>query len=162
MTTKIPVSTLLSLGTDKEKQRLSYEEIILRIHRLSDHLAADVQHYLEPYNLQQADFSILISLYRQGTPYISSPTQLYQTMLFSSGGLTKVLKRVEDFALIHRIDNLKDKRSKLVQLTPLGLQHIENILDKIKQSRHQRFSCLEIQEQKEMELLLTKLLANWE
>lgn len=162
MTTKIPVSTLLSLGTDKEKQRRSYEEIILRIHRLSDHLAADVQHCLEPYNLQQADFSILISLYRQGTPYISSPTQLYQTMLFSSGGLTKVLKRVEDFALIQRIDNLEDKRSKLVQLTPLGLQCIEEILDEIKPSRHQRLSCLEIQEQAEIERLLAKLLATWE
>ncbi|MFH0257189.1 MarR family winged helix-turn-helix transcriptional regulator [Vibrio rumoiensis] len=162
MTTKIPVSKLLSLGTKREKQRLSYEEIILRIHRLSDHLAADVQQYLEPYSLQQADFSILISLYRQGMPYIASPTQLYQTMLFSSGGLTKVLKRVESQSLVQRVDNPEDKRSKLVQLTSQGLEIIEEVLDKVKQSRTQALSCLEPQEQKDIEQLLAKLLSNWE
>ncbi|WP_157946044.1 MarR family winged helix-turn-helix transcriptional regulator [Vibrio gangliei] len=162
MADKITVSELLSLGSITERNRLPFEGMTLRLHRISDYLKADVQQHLAPYQLQQADFSILISLYRQGKPYNTSPTLLYKTMLFSSGGLTKVLARVEEKQLIERIDNPEDKRSKLVQLTEIGLQTIESILDKLQQSRQQKLSCLNAQEQKQFEELLTKILNDWE
>ncbi|MFV0573984.1 MAG: MarR family winged helix-turn-helix transcriptional regulator [Vibrio sp.] len=162
MSQQISVSDLLQLGSTVEQNKLPYEGLTLRIHRISEYLKSDVSNHLYPYELQQADFSILISLFRQGVPYSASPTILYKTMLFSSGGLTKVLDRVMKKQLIERVDNPNDKRSKLVQLTPLGLETIEKILDELQQSRQQRLSCLSPKEQKQFEALLTKVLDDWE
>jgi len=50
-----------------------------------------------------------------------APINLYESLVFSSGGMTKLLKKLEDRNYISRVDNPIDKRSKLVRITPEAL-----------------------------------------
>lgn len=131
---------------------------ILRIHRIHDYHQQDLIKILEEYDLQRADFSVLAALRRQGEPCCLSPTELYRSMLFSSGGLTKVLCRVTTLGLIERIDNPEDKRSKLVRLTEPGKVLIDEIIQKLHNHEQEIIAVLSEQEQQQLNTLLEKLL----
>jgi len=45
--------------------------------------------------LQAGEFDVLATLRRAGPPYTLSPTQLYEAMMISSGGMTDRLDRLE-------------------------------------------------------------------
>lgn len=132
---------------------------ILRIHRVYDHHQQDLIQIVDKYDLQRADFSVLAALRREGEPCCLSPTELYQSMLFSSGGLTKVLNRMTKSGLIERIDNPEDKRSKLVQLTGKGKALIDKVIQELHNLEQNRISVLSEQEQQQLNALLEKLLS---
>ena len=54
-----------------------------------------------------------------------SPTELFSTLMITSGTMTHRLKRLESRSLIERIKNEEDSRSSLVQLTSNGLALID-------------------------------------
>ncbi len=138
------------------------ESLVLHIHRLSEYLKQDLYTIITDYQLQEADFSVLTTLHRLGKPYTASPTVLYNTMLFSSGGLTKVLMRLEQKDAIVRIDNPEDKRSKLVQMTDVGFQTIEQIMLRLDEKRQQSLATLALKEKQQLEKLLQKFITDWE
>ncbi|CAH0529679.1 MarR family winged helix-turn-helix transcriptional regulator [Vibrio hippocampi] len=135
---------------------------ILRMHRIHTYLHKNLERVLVPYQLQAADFSVLETLRKEAPPHCLSPTQLYSAMLFSSGGLTKVLGRLQQADLIQRLDNPSDKRSKLVQLTACGKQLIDQVIINLHISEQPAINTLSKQEQQTLDSLLTKLLAHWE
>jgi len=141
---------------------LDYTPDILRIHRIHDYLHQELFRIIEKYNLQEADFSVLGTLRREKSPYCLSPTELSHSMLFSSGGLTKVLIRVSDAGLIERIDNPEDKRSKLVKLTEKGKILIDKVIPELHRQERKKMSVLSAGEQQQLSLLLEKLLSAWE
>jgi len=98
---------------------------VLRIYRAQQYLYADLCAVLQPYGLQPADFDVLAALRTQGTPYELTPTVLYRALFLSSGGLTKILKRLEQSGLIERPAHPEDRRSLLVRLSPTGLERVE-------------------------------------
>ncbi|MCW8330154.1 MarR family transcriptional regulator [Photobacterium sp. SDRW27] len=132
---------------------------ILRIHRIHDYHQQDLIKIVEANDLQRADFGVLAALRREGGSCCLSPTELYQSMLFSSGGLTKVLNRVTTLGLIARLDNPEDKRSKLVQLTEKGKVLIDKVIQELHNHEQQRISVLSEQEQEQLNALLEKLLS---
>lgn len=132
---------------------------ILRIHRVYDHHQQDLIKLIEKYDLQRADFSVLAALRREGEPFCLSPTELYRSMLFSSGGLTKVLNRIAKSGLIVRIDNPEDKRSKLVQLTDKGQALVDELIQELHTIEQEKISILSAQEQQQLNTLLEKLLS---
>lgn len=91
-----------------------------------------------------------------------SPTQLYSAMLFSSGGLTKVLTRLQQAQLIQRLKNPQDKRSKLVQLTTKGQNLIDTVIVHLHATEQPFTDILTKDEQQTLDRLLTKLLEQWE
>ncbi|MGR5148062.1 MarR family winged helix-turn-helix transcriptional regulator [Photobacterium alginatilyticum] len=131
---------------------------ILRLHRIHDYHQQDLIEILDQYDLQRADFSVLAALRRQGEPCCLSPTELYRSMLFSSGGLTKVLSRVTTLGLIERLDNPEDKRSKLVKLTEKGKELIDRIIQQLHNHEQEYVSVLSKEEQEQLNTLLEKLL----
>jgi DNA-binding MarR family transcriptional regulator len=66
------------------------------------------------------DFDVLATLRIFGEPYELSPTAIYRQRCLSSGGLTKILHRLEQAGLVTRQSNPKDKRSQLIRLTIEG------------------------------------------
>ena len=95
---------------------------------------------LKEFDLLRSELDVLSSLYFSGgNNYTLSPTQLYDRLLFSSGGMTKVLKRLEDKNFILRICNPNDKRSKLVKLNK---KKENTILKAIKRSLIREEECL--------------------
>lgn len=139
----------------------SLNPVVLKMHRLHDHIQQGVCDLLQSYQLQKADFGVLSALRRSGTPYCLTPTDLYQTMLFSSGGLTKVLNRVEDLGLIVRVENPDDKRSKMVQLTEQGKLLVEEIMPNLHAVERSSLA-LTNKELAHLDVLLTKILKHYE
>ncbi|GEA50311.1 transcriptional regulator [Vibrio inusitatus NBRC 102082] len=139
-----------------------FRSTILMIHRIHSHLDDDLEAIIVHHHLQKADFGILMTLRRSGEPYCLSPTDLYRSMLFSSGGLTKVLGRVEKAGLIERVENPDDGRSKLVKLTKQGCKLIEQVAFTLHQQELRKLDILTKEEKKQLDLLLGKVLGQWE
>lgn len=71
------------------------------------------------------EFDMLAALRRSGAPYRLSPTELFSTLMVTSGTMTHRLKRLEASGWIERVPNALDARSMLVQLTKPGLKLID-------------------------------------
>ena len=110
------------------------------------------------YGLQSSDFGILTALRRSAAPYLLTPTQLMDHMLFSSGGLTKALYRLEDKEMISRSASPEDGRIKLVQLTAKGKTVIEEVVVKVQESHRIMKATFSDEEVKQLDSLLLKLL----
>ncbi|MDD3443043.1 MAG: MarR family winged helix-turn-helix transcriptional regulator [Sulfurimonas denitrificans] len=112
----------------------------------------------EKFDLLNSEVDVLASLYTHGK--ILSPTQLYDLTIFSSGGMTKVLKRLQERGLICRREDSADKRCMLVCLTKSGEELIVKSLNDISKECSKYFEAFS---QDEMELfsnLLKKILLN--
>ena len=118
----------------------------------------EIQVFITRFGLQKADFGVLVTLRRSAKPYCLSPTELYKHMLFSSGGLTKVLTRLVDAGLIERLENEQDKRCKLVKLNYNGQQLIEEMMPQLHLQQKKLLEGLSEKEVLQLEGLLQKAL----
>jgi DNA-binding MarR family transcriptional regulator len=84
---------------------------------------------LEPFDLTPSDYAVLSTLRRAGPPYQLSPSELYTVLERSSGGMTKMLKRLEGLGLVERIPDPEDRRSIRVLLTESGVALQEEIFN---------------------------------
>lgn len=94
--------------------------LIARLARLSVLIDTFANDTLEPFRLMQSDYAVLAALRRVGPPYTLAPNELYTGLERSSGGMTKMLRRLQDLGFVRRVNNPADKRSKLVRLTAAG------------------------------------------
>jgi len=74
------------------------------------------------------EFDMLATLRRAGAPYRLSPTELFSTLMVTSGTMTHRLKQLEKRGFIERLPNPQDARSLLVQLNDVGLALINQIV----------------------------------
>lgn len=81
------------------------------------------------YDLSVWEFDMLAALRRSGSPYRLSPTELFSTLMVSSGTMTHRLKRLETRGWIERLANEEDARSMLVQLTRKGLALVNRAVE---------------------------------
>src|SRR6185369_6173208 len=68
--------------------------IIARMSRLSRYLERAVGEVLASHGLNESQFGVLAALRRAGPPHTLSPTQLYSSLLISSGAMTNRLERL--------------------------------------------------------------------
>ena len=80
------------------------------------------------FSLTPVSFEVLTTLRAMPHPRQLTPTELYRTTLITSGGMTKVLKNLEDRQLIDRIASDQDGRSRFVRLLPAGADLIEKAM----------------------------------
>ncbi len=93
---------------------------MVRLARLAILIEAFQLEVLEPFELTSGDYSVLAALRRAGKPYALNPSQLYSRLQRSSGGMTKMLKRLERRGLVRRAPDPEDGRGSLVSLTRQG------------------------------------------
>ncbi len=94
---------------------------MVRLARLALLIEAFQAEVLEPFELTSTDYSVLAALRRAGAPYALNPSQLYSRLQRSSGGMTKILKRLGQAGLVRRVPDPEDGRSSVVSLTREGL-----------------------------------------
>ncbi len=94
--------------------------LIGRLLRAARLLRLEVEKSLGRFDLTITEFNALNSLRRAGPPHRLSPKDVGVSLLFSSGGLTKLLERLERRGLVAREPNPSDGRGVLVSLTPAG------------------------------------------
>jgi DNA-binding MarR family transcriptional regulator len=68
---------------------------------------------------------VLASLRRAGKPYRLTPTQLYNSLMLTSGAMTNRVDRLEAAGLVERLQDPADRRGVLVSLTKDGLKLID-------------------------------------
>lgn len=114
------------------------------------------QFFKEKYDLLHSHISVLASLYFNDNAL--SPTELYDATLFSSGGMTKVLNKLEERHLIEKIPSPKDKRSMLINLTKDGEVLIKECMLSVAQAKEKLFSILTQKEREDFKNILSKII----
>src|SRR5258705_3266818 len=131
--------------------------------RLSDASERVLRDHMNPLfaqaGLQPGEFDVLATLRRSGEPYMLSPTQLYEALMISSGGMTNRLDRLERAGLVERRPDPNDRRGKLIALTAAGKRAIDDLIGPMVALEAQLISVLTPAEQKTLNALLKKLLA---
>lgn len=112
----------------------------------------------EHYELLNSEVDVLASLYTHGKTL--SPTQLYDMTILSSGGMTKILKRLQERGLISREEDPTDKRCMLVTLTQSGEELIIKSLNDLSKECSKYFEIFSQDEIKTFSTLLKKVLIN--
>jgi DNA-binding MarR family transcriptional regulator len=120
----IPLDWVDELSRDWKKKYpqldLSSLSPLVRLARLSDLIDTVQSDVLEPFELTSSDYGVLATLRRAGRPYALSPSQLHGQLRRSSGGMTKILKRLEASGLVERRSDAEDGRKIQVTLTSRG------------------------------------------
>jgi DNA-binding MarR family transcriptional regulator len=99
--------------------------ILARARRITLMVREKIVPLLARHGLDGGEFYVLAALRRAGTPYALRPTELYKSLMVSSGGMTDRLRRLEERGLVRRRPSDEDRRSMLVELTPEGRSLIE-------------------------------------
>ena len=133
-------------------------KIFGRMLRLMKHLGKEWAEAMAQFGFREGEFDVLATLRRAGEPYCLSPTQLYTSLLITSGAMTNRLNRLEQQGLIRRIADPDDKRSSLVSLTPRGQARIEQALLVHTQTQNALLRNLSETQRAQLESLLRELL----
>src|SRR5262245_15426733 len=148
----------------KELPELETDAIALigRILRASRLLQLEVDRTLESFGLTINEFNTLNALRRAGPPYRLSPKQVGVSLLFSSGGLTKLLERLESRGLVAREPDPNDGRGVLVSLTPAGRRLQEEAMSAHAQNEEELLTPLTGRQRESVNSNLRELLIAFE
>lgn len=131
--------------------------IVLMLFRSRNQIWEQDHKIVHEFGLTWAQFGTLAAL-RQTQPHRMTPTQLYDAVQVTSGGLTKILYGLEELGYIIRVDNPIDRRSKFAQLTDQGRGLIEKIANQLFRANNGLFNqTLSEQEQEQFAVLLEKI-----
>lgn len=81
-----------------------------------------IEAIFKAHGLDSGEVDVLFSLLRSGPPYRLRPTELFRSLMISSGGLTDRLNRLIKAGLIRRAAAEGDGRSLPVELTEEGIR----------------------------------------
>lgn len=132
--------------------------VIGRISRLSRVLERRIEQIFSSYDLSRGGFDVLAALRRAGQPYQLSPTELYNSLLISSGAMTNRVDRLEQRGLVRRLPDPNDRRGVLVALTPQGKKLVDEVTTAHSENEEALLGQLTSGERKNLATLLRKLL----
>jgi DNA-binding MarR family transcriptional regulator len=131
---------------------------LVRLARLAVLIDGLQRETVAPFDLTPSDYTVLAALRRVGPPYEASPSSLYNVLERSSGGMTKMLKRLESLGLIRRSPDPSDGRGSLVALTKKGLELQERVFHALLARTQGLLSALPARRRKEIDGALRTLL----
>ena len=110
-----------------------------------------IETVLASHGLSRASWDVLAALRRVGEPYRLSPTELYQSLMRTSGTITHRLHRLETKRLVRRCGDPEDGRAAVDRV---AAEHLAN--------ERELLAGLEASERDELAELLSKLLLSFE
>jgi DNA-binding MarR family transcriptional regulator len=116
-----------------------------------------IERVFERHGLDTGEFDVLTTLLRSGEPYRLRPTELFRSLMISSGGLTDRLARLEEAGLVTRRPNDTDARSLLVELTKRGRKTAETAFREDMATEKSLLKGLSRQEREQLASLLARL-----
>ena len=136
--------------------------ILGRSPRLAKYLTREMSKIFAKFDLNSGEFDVLATLRRSGQPYQLSPTDLYNSMMVTSGTMTHRIDGLEKAELVERIADPSDRRGTLIHLTDKGFNLIEQAVEAHVENGHRLLSVLDESELETLNMLLRKLLVSWE
>ncbi|WP_174509702.1 MarR family winged helix-turn-helix transcriptional regulator [Klebsiella oxytoca] len=110
------------------------------------------------HDLVRWEFDMLATLRRAGAPFILSPTQLFSTLMITSGTMTHRLKALEKRGFISRLADPNDARSMLVALTPEGRERIDEAVETHVENERQLLAGLTTAQRQQLDQSLALLM----
>jgi DNA-binding MarR family transcriptional regulator len=136
--------------------------VITRLGRVRAHLDTALAQVFAGFELTPADFQVLVTLRRAGTPYQLGQARLMDALGLTSGTISVRLARLERRGVVVREPDPGDKRSFTVRLTPRGEDLFDRIAPIHLESEDLLLSALAPAEQDALAGLLRKLLTSFE
>jgi len=102
-------------------------QVHLRLARCRNLMMREMRRSVERWNLTMPQFDVLAELARapeQGFTFV----ELSRLLLVTSGNLTGIIDRLEEYGLVKREPEATDRRVTRMKLTPVGRRRIEDIL----------------------------------
>ena len=108
--------------------------------------------------LSAVEFDVLATLRRSPQPYALTPSDIQQSMLITSGGLTKILIELENRGMITRMTYENDRRIKPAALTEKSMPILNKTMNELNDAlREWVKSALSLDEVNHLTILLAKL-----
>ena len=136
--------------------------ILGRAYRLANLVRPSIEATFTSFGLDRGEFDVISTLRRSGTPYRLTPTELYTSLMISSGGLTHRLDRLQKSGLILRERSQADGRSMVVGLTDEGIRLAEAAFRADMASEASYLTDMSVEERTDLAALLCKLLGSLE
>lgn len=125
--------------------------VLARCHRS---LALSVERSIADLGLCLSDFMVLEALLHKGPLTIS---EIQTKVLLASGSMTAAVDRVESMGLVIRKTTPRDRRARLLELTPNGRRLIERAFREHAQHLEKAMSVLDDEEKRHLYAGLKKL-----
>ena len=123
---------------------------------ISDYISNNRKKIYEKYGLSKAEVDALFAL--NSFQKEVTAAQISDALLFTSGGISKVLKKLEDKALISRKVSQEDKRSALICIEKAGLKIVAECVPQFHTNDDAVFSLFNDKEKEILRKMLKKLL----
>jgi DNA-binding MarR family transcriptional regulator len=133
--------------------------IVGRLRLLDERLARRFEALSRSCGLTRGLSDVLAALRRAGPPYRLTPTELFNAMLVTSGGMTHRLDRLEQVGLIERHRHPEDRRALHIGLTPKGRALIDTLMPRYAQELAQLKGTLRASERALLASALRRLLS---
>jgi DNA-binding MarR family transcriptional regulator len=144
-------------NTTAKRDEFKVFALTLPINLIYKDMYSETENFIKTnYDLLHSHIDVLASLHFNGNAL--SPTELYDAMLFSSGGMTKILNKLEERNLIKREPSLNDKRSILICLTVEGEILVKECIEKIAKAKQNVFEVLNDEEKENLKNILEKVI----
>ena len=131
--------------------------VLGRARVITMHVRPEIEKVFARHGLDSGECDVLFTLLRAGHPYRLRPTELFNSLMITSGGLTGRLTRLEKAGLIKRIPDASDGRSIPVGLTPAGVKAARTAFTEDMRLEAKLLGCLTDAETKSLAALLRKL-----
>ncbi|MCB8882722.1 MarR family transcriptional regulator [Acidisoma cellulosilytica] len=136
----------------------SGKAVIGRVLMLQDIILKRVNQALAPHGLRYPSYAVLATLRVAGHPFRLSPSRLQATMLFTSGGISNLLSRLEEQGFVRRSSDPADKRGVWVELTDEGLAIVEPAMVDHAKAERELCTMLSTPEQEGVANLLSRMI----
>lgn len=157
---KDAIDTIISQW-NKEKPGLDLDPMatIGRLKRCAALMQPRLEAVFEQFGLSYWEFDMLATLQRSGAPYCLAPTELFSSLMVTSGTMTHRMTQLEKKGWIERVANKHDARSKLVKLSDEGLKLIDQAVETHVNNEANILQPLTPEERQQLDQSLKTLLA---
>ena len=160
---KDPVDRILEQwGRERPDLDVTPMGIIGRISRMERLIDEQMKAVCSKFNLERWGFDVLASLRRAGRPHQLTPTQLYNSLMLTSGAMTNRIDRLEALGLVARLHDPADRRGVLVSLTKDGLKLVDKVVTAHMAVEETMLTSFSLSDRKKFTELLRTLLQDLE
>ena len=154
----------LLLDWERERPDLDFTPVgvVARLGRVRTYLDAELAAVFARYGLSHADFVVIITLRRSGTPFQMPQARLMDALGLTSGTVSVRLDRLEKHGIVTRQPDPTSARSSLVQLTGKGLHLFDQVAPTHLRNEDRLLSALSEGERQTLADLLRHLLVSFE
>jgi len=136
--------------------------VVMRLGRVRAHLETGLVEVFAGHGLTAADFEVVVTLRRAGTPFAMLQSRLMAALGLTSGTVSVRLDRLDQAGIVTRAPDPADRRGSLVRLTDRGVELFDRIAPEHLANEARLLSALEPAERDQLAELLRRLLLSFE